>query len=153
MKGGSTTEPPFVHPTLATNPTELTMSHFTSIKTEVRDLDALLLACIELDLRLEHEFPCRGYAGSRRVAHRTILLKGPYDIAVDPSVENDGTYALTADWWDGHVEKEVGVGYGRLLQAYGIHKTFLEARKRGLRATRRLDADGSVLVTLEGGAL
>ncbi len=129
------------------------MSHFTSIKTEVRDLDALLQACVELDLKLTPQFPCRGYAGVLRKADYTIELRGPYDIAVDPSPEKDGTFALTTDWWDGHVAKEVGVGYGRLLQAYGIHKTFREANARGLRATRRLEADGSVLVTLEGGGL
>lgn len=129
------------------------MSHFTSIKTEVRDLDALRFACVELELRLTPNFPCRGYAGQIRNAGHTIELKGPYDIAVDPSPENDGTYALTTDWWNGHVEREVGPGYGRLLQAYGVHKTFIEARKRGLRPTRRQQADGSILVTLEGGAL
>ena len=129
------------------------MSHFTSIKTEVRDIDALLQACVELDLKLTPQFPCRGYAGVLRKADYTIELRGPYDIAVDPAPEKDGTYALTTDWWDGHVAKEVGVGYGRLLQAYGIHKTFREAHARGLRATRRLEADGTVLVTLEGGSL
>ncbi len=129
------------------------MSHFTTIKTEVRDLDALGDACVEMDLKLTAETPCRGYGGITRTAHRTIVLRGPYDIAVDPSPENNGSYALSADWYAGHVEKEVGIGYGRLLQSYGVHKTFREARTRGLRATRRLEADGSVLVTLEGGAL
>jgi len=129
------------------------MSHFTSIKTEVRDIDALLQACVELGLKLTPQFPCRGYAGVLRKADYTIELRGPYDIAVDPAPEKDGTYALTTDWWDGHVAKEVGVGYGRLLQAYGIHRTFKEAHARGLRAIRRLETDGSVLVTLEGGGL
>ncbi len=129
------------------------MSHFTSIQTEIRDLDALRCACIELELRLEEKHPCRGYGGVQREADHTIVLNGPYDIAVDPSRDNPGTYALTTDWWQGYVEKEVGPGYGRLLQAYGVQKTFLEARKRGLRATRRQQDDGSVLVTLEGGAL
>lgn len=128
------------------------MSHFTSIRTQVRDIGALSDACVELGLKLTPQFPCRGYAGVLRKADYTIELKGPYDIAVDPSQESDGTFALTTDWWGGHVEREVGIGYGRLLQAYGIHKTFREARARGLRATRRLEADGSVLVTLEGGA-
>ena len=129
------------------------MSHFTTIQTQIRDLEALHDACAEMDLKLVANANCRGYAGITRKAPHVIKLKGPYDIAVDPSPEKDGTYALTTDWWDGHVAKEVGVGYGRLLQAYGIHKTFREAHARGLRATRRLEADGSVLVTLEGGAL
>jgi hypothetical protein len=36
---------------------------------------------------------------------------------VEPAKENDGSYGLTTDWWDGHAAKEVGTGYGRLLQA------------------------------------
>ena len=82
-----------------------------------------------------------------------IKLKGPYDIAVEPSAEKDGTYSLATDWWDGHVAKEVGAGFGRLLQSYGVHKTIREAQARGLRATRRTEADGSILLTLEGGSL
>ena len=87
------------------------------------------------------------------MAPHVIRLKGPYDIAVEPAKEKDGTYGLTTDWWDGHVEKEVGSGYGRLLKAYGVHKTLREAAVRRLRATRHEEADGSVLIVLEGGAL
>jgi hypothetical protein len=72
---------------------------------------------------------------------------------VEPAKENDGSYGLTTDWWDGHVAKEVGTGYGRLLQSYGVHKTMREARTRGLRSSRQTQSDGSVLLTLEGGSL
>jgi hypothetical protein len=129
------------------------MSHFTTIQTQIRDLDALHDACAEMNLKLLANSKCRGYAGMTRLAPHVIQLKGPYDIAVEPSKENDGSYGLTTDWWDGHVAKEVGTGYGRLLQSYGIHKTMREARSRGLRSTRRIEADGSVLLTLEGGSL
>jgi hypothetical protein len=129
------------------------MSHFTTIRTQVRDLEALNDACVELGLELRADTPCRGYAGVTRRAHRTIVLRGPYDVAVDPAEENDGSYGLTADWWHGHVAKEVGAGYGRLLQSYGVHKTVREARSRGLRVRRQQERDGSVLLTLEGGAL
>jgi hypothetical protein len=129
------------------------MSHFTTIQTQIRDIDALSNACVELGLKLQPDFVCRGYAGVTRKAPFVIQLKGPYDIAVEPAKENDGTYGLTTDWWDGHVAKEVGVGYGRLLQSYGVHKTIREARLRGLRTTRKVEADGSILLTLEGGAL
>jgi hypothetical protein len=129
------------------------MSHFTTIQTQIRDIDALLCACVELGLKLQPDFVCRGYAGVTRKAPYVIQLKGPYDIAVDPSPEKDGSYGLTTDWWDGHVAKEVGIGYGRLLQSYGVHKTIREAHSRGLRSTRRVEADGSILLTLEGGSL
>ena len=129
------------------------MSHFTTIQTEVRDLEALRDACTELDLVLESGIMCRGYAGINRTAHHVVRLKGPYDIAVDPSPEDGGSYALTTDWWGGHVEREVGVGFGRLLQSYGVQKTIREARTRGLRFSRQIEPDGCVLLTLEGGAL
>jgi hypothetical protein len=129
------------------------MSHFTTIQTQIRDIDALLCACVELGLKLQPDFHCRGYAGVTRRAPYVIQLRGPYDIAVDPSPENDGSYGLTTDWWDGHVAREVGTGYGRLLQSYGVHKTIREAHSRGLRSTRRVEADGSILLTLEGGSL
>ena len=129
------------------------MSHFTTVQTQVRDLDALHDACVELGVKLVPNTNCRGYAGVVRQAPHVIKLKGPYDIAVEPHPENDGSYSLTTDLWDGHVAKEVGVGYGRLLQSYGVHKTIREARARGLRTTRRVEADGSILLTLEGGSL
>ena len=129
------------------------MSHFTTIQTQIRDLDALLCACVELGVRLQPDSICRGYAGVTRKAPYVIKLKGPYDIAVDPHPEKDGSYGLTTDWWDGHVAKEVGIGYGRLLQSYGVHKTIREAHSRGLRSTRKVEADGSILLTLEGGSL
>ena len=129
------------------------MSHFTTIKTQVRDLEALRDACVELGLELLPNAACRGYGGIKRQASHVIRLRGPYDIAVEPSEDNDGTHGLTADWWDGHVAKEDGVGYGRLLQSYGVHKTLREARARGLRTSRRVESDGSILLTLEGGAL
>ena len=129
------------------------MSHFTTIQTQIRDLEALRDASVELGLQLLANTNCRGYAGVTRLAPHVIKLKGPYDIAVEPDKENPGSYGLTTDWWDGHVAKEVGTGYGRLLQSYGIHKTMREARTRGLRVSRKQEQDGSVLLTLEGGSL
>jgi hypothetical protein len=127
------------------------MSHFTTIKTEVRDLEALNDACVEWDLKLVSDTPCRGYAGAVRRADHVIQLKGPYDIAVDPA--EGGCYGFSADWWAGHVEKEVGAGFGRLLQSYGVHKTLREARMRGLRTSRQVTDDGTIVLSLEGGSL
>ena len=64
-----------------------------------------------------------------------VQLKGPYDIALNKQA--DGTFGLTADLWQGHVEKEVGQEYGKLLQLYGVHKATIEARKKGLSVLRR----------------
>ncbi len=100
------------------------MSHFTEIKTQIKDIEALRLACKEMGVTLLQNAQARGYYENKTKGDYVIQLKGPYDIALNK--QPDGTYDLTADLWNGHVEKEVGQGYGALLQLYGVHKTQIE---------------------------
>jgi hypothetical protein len=124
------------------------MSHFTEIKTQIKDIDALRSACQELDLPLLHDAEARGYYENKTKGEFVIQLKGPYDIAVNK--QPDGTFGLTADLWQGHVEKEVGQGYGKLLQFYGVHKTIREARKKGHLVNRSQQRDGSIRLVIGG---
>ena len=96
--------------------------------------------------------------GQTRQGELVIRLKGPYDIAANRNPEGSDEhnekdqaklpYELATDWWDGHVEKEVGANYGRLLQLYGVHKTIREANRKRLRVTRKQDQDGVIKLTL-----
>ena len=124
------------------------MSHFTEIKTQIKDIQALRAACRELNLPLLENAEARGYYENKIKGEFVIKLSGPYDIAVNK--QEDGTYGLTADLWQGHVEKEVGAGYGKLLQLYGVHKTMIEARKKNLSVLRQQKADGSIKLVLMG---
>ncbi len=125
------------------------MSHAVTIQTLVKDINALRDACDELGLQLVSNGQVRGYAGRTVEAEHVIQLKGPYDIAVT-SHEN-GMYTFTTDWWEGHVEKEVGKNYGKLLQLYGVHKTIREAKRKGYTVSRKTVArDGSIKITLGG---
>ena len=56
------------------------MSHFTTIQTQIRDLEAMRDASVELGLQLLADTQCRGYAGVTRPAPHVIKLKGPYEI-------------------------------------------------------------------------
>jgi hypothetical protein len=124
------------------------MSHFTTIKTQIKDIGALRSACQEMKLAVLDKAEARGFAQNKIKADHVIQLKGPYDIAVNKQL--DGTFGLTTDWWDGHVEKEVGTGFGKLLQLYGVHKATMEARKKGLSVMRRAKQDGSIKLILLG---
>ncbi len=124
------------------------MSHFTTIQTQVRDLDALADACRELGVELTTGETARGFAGNTRTGEAVIKLSGPYDIAVNKATGN--TYGLTTDWWNGHVEKEVGKDYGKLLQLYGVYKASREARKRGYSVRRQSLKDGSIKLAIGG---
>jgi hypothetical protein len=123
------------------------MSHFTDVDITVRDLDALQAACQELDLGFETDAQARGYAHNSTHGDYVIKLKGPYDIAVNR--QPDGNMTLTADLWRGHVEREVGSGFGRLKQLYGVHLATREARRRGLHVQRQHLADGRIRLQLQ----
>ena len=122
------------------------MSHFTTIKTQIKDLAALRSAVNELGLQLLPNTTARGYINQSTKGEYVLRLKGPYDVAVNQ--QPDGTYGLTTDWWDGHVEREVGKDYGRLLQLYGVHKATAEARKRGFSVIRNSQPNGSIKLVL-----
>lgn len=134
------------------------MSHFTTILTQIRDVAALETACAELGLELLRNTDARGFNYTTRHGELVIRLKGPYDIAANrPEGTPEGTpegksdcapYELSTDWWNGHVEAEVGPNYGRLLQLYGVHKTMREANRKRLRVTRHQETDGSIRITL-----
>jgi hypothetical protein len=136
-----------VGPSISKN-TKETMSHFTTIKTQIKDIEALRSACQEMGLSLLQNAEARGYYENKIKGDYVIQLKGPYDIALNK--QPDGTFGLTADLWQGHVEKEVGQGYGKLLQLYGVHKATLEARKRGLSVLRRQHQNGTIKLVLMG---
>lgn len=124
------------------------MSHFTEIQSQIRDLEALNDACRELGLELAWTGTARGYAEQTRTGDAIIKLKGPYDIALN--LQPDGTYALTTDWWNGYVEKEVGAYYSKLFQLYGVHKAQREARRKGYLTTRKTLPNGAIKLTIGG---
>jgi hypothetical protein len=123
------------------------MSHFTTIQTQIKDLEALRMACVELGFGLLANVEARGIGTQLRGDH-VIRLKGPCDIALQR--QTNGTFGLSTDWWGGYVEQEVGPNYGRLLQLYAVHKATREARKRGFTVQRALRTDGSIKLTLGG---
>ena len=122
------------------------MSHFTTIKTQIRDLEALRAACAEIGLALLQNAEARGYYENKVKGEFVVRLKGPYDIALNK--QPDGSFGLTADLWQGHVEQEVGQGYGKLLQLYGVHKAMREARKKGHLVRRSQQQDGAIKLVI-----
>ena len=124
------------------------MSHFTSIQTQIKDLTALADACTELGVELVQGGVARGFATQTRTGDAVIRLKGPYDIALNR--QEDGNYGLTTDWWNGHVEKEVGANFSKLIQLYGVHKAMREAKKKGYLTSRKTLPNGAIKLTIGG---
>lgn len=124
------------------------MSHFTTITTQIKDITALKAACQEIGFELVENATARGYSSNTIKGDFVIRLKGPYDIAVNR--EENGAYGLTTDWWGGHVLREVGPNFGKLLQLYAVHKATAEARKRGHTVLRKAQKDGAIKLLIGG---
>jgi len=71
------------------------MSHFTTIKTQIKDIEALRSACQEMRLPLLQNAEARGYYTNKIKGEFVIQLKGPYDIAIQE--QPAGSFGLTAD--------------------------------------------------------
>lgn len=125
------------------------MSHFVTIQTKIRDVEALRDACTELGVSLLQNTKARGFIKQQCHGDYVVRLRGPYDIAANRVATTDA-YELSTDWWDGHVEKEVGKDYHRLLQLYAVHKTLREAGRSRLKVTRRNEQDGNIKIILGG---
>lgn len=106
------------------------MSHFTEIKTEIRDIDALKKALSSMDLRLEHDIRCRYYSGDP-VRKNVVRLPGPYDMALEK--DSNGAYNISADFYMGHVEETIGEKGAILLNNYSVEKLKIEAKKMGCK--------------------
>lgn len=120
------------------------MSHFTSIKTAIRDIEALKLAASSLGLTVVKNAKARGYSRQNIHGDYVIQLKGPYDIALIKQA-ND-TYEIVTDWFAGHVAKEVGVNAGQLLQNYGVACAMSIAKERGLEVQHEKMKDGTIRI-------
>lgn len=140
------------------------MSHVTTIKTEIRDLDALRAACSELGLdfmqgqrtyrwygRVMGDYPLPDGITPEQLGHCEHAIRVPgagYEIGV---VKTARGYTLMFDFWGpgAAIVKTLGQGLGQLVQMYGVEKTLREAQRAGLRAVRQTQADGSIRLVLQ----
>jgi hypothetical protein len=112
------------------------VSHFTSVKTKIRDLVCLERALKDLGYtfsKAENDqlVSVRGYQGETTDAVLSIHASKTYDVGV--KLTADGTHEFVADWWGvettrGVEEKEF---IQKLTQRYSYHKVIAEIRKKG----------------------
>jgi hypothetical protein len=121
------------------------MSHIVTVKTEVRDANAVQAACRRLSL-------------AKPVQGKTKLFSGEVDgLAVQlpdwiyPVVCNLPSGQLHYDNFNGRWGDQKHLD--RFLQAYAVEKTKIEARKKGHAVAETPLSDGSIRLTIQvGGA-
>ena len=111
------------------------MSHFTAVKTTIKDLTCLIRALKDLNYEFteataEQLVRVRGYQGQTTDALLSIHASKTYDIGVKQTAEG---FEFVADWWG--VETTRGVNeeefIQKVTQRYSYHKVMDEIKKRG----------------------
>jgi hypothetical protein len=119
------------------------LSHIVEIRTEVRDCAAVAAACRRLAL----PEPAMGKAQLYSGQAEGLLVRLPdwlYPIVIDPATGTIRYDNFGGCWGD---ERHLH----RLLQAYVVERSRIEARKKNFVTSEQSLADGSILVEIEVG--
>ncbi len=125
------------------------MSHFTSVKTRIMDLECLELALAELDYRVIHQARIRGWENQHRKAAMVASfpdLLCEYDIGFIHNFKSQ-TYDMVADWWA--IREKIGQDQDQLTQSivqrYAYQKVLKEVKLRGFTVSQQeQSADQSI---------
>jgi hypothetical protein len=96
------------------------MSHFTRVKTLIRDQVVLeeSLRQLHYDFRVGEQLPIRGYMGNRETGQVVVNTGSDYDIGFQR--QTDDTFQICADWWG--VQKDTSLRKITFLQQ--INQTY-----------------------------
>lgn len=119
------------------------MSHIVQIESQVRDLQALGAACRRLGLDAPVHETVQLFSGEV-TGHCVRLPQWRY-----PVVCHLASGQVRFDNYNGRWGSSAELD--RLVQAYAVEKTLLEARKHGHAVTEQLLRDGHIKLTIHVG--
>lgn len=124
------------------------MSHFSQIKTQIRDLTSLQDALNDLGIAWKSgPQPVRGYQGQTRAAEVVIEQANGYDIGFS---RNQDQYELVADlqYWQQPLSVE---GFlKKITQRYAYRTVLKETTRQGFElAEQQQNQDGSIRLVLQ----
>ncbi len=121
------------------------MSHIVTIKTQLKDLQAIRAACGRLGLAAPREGTAKLYEASATgvIVHLEGWL---YPLVISPT-----TGAVQLDNYNGAWGKPAAMD--AFKQAYTVEKARIEARKRGHTVNEVTQPDGSIRLTITGAKL
>jgi hypothetical protein len=124
------------------------MSHFSNIKTQIRNLDSLQAALKDLDVDWKvGPRAVRGYRGQSHTAELVIEQDNDYDIGFS---WNGKEYELVADLQYWQQAWSVDGFLNRVTQRYAYHTVKSEASKQGFQvAEQQQNQDGSIRLVMQ----
>jgi hypothetical protein len=124
------------------------MSHFSNIKTQIRNLSSLEAALTDLNVDWKSgPSSVRGYRGQTSTAEVVIEQDNDYDIGFS---WNGKEYELVADLQYWQQPWSVDGFLNRVTQRYAFHTVMSEASKQGFQvAEQQKNNDGSIRLVMQ----
>jgi len=129
------------------------MSHFSRLKTKIKDKDTLLRCLKECGYQVQLNGRIKGFRGKRRDVEIAVRMREGYDIGFVRRA--GGNYDIIADWWgvEGVTQKEFVSRLQKKFEEFQRHihreyalKTVLEqTKKEGFNVVeQKQEEDGSI---------
>lgn len=124
------------------------MSHFSNIKTQIRNLTSLKAALTDIGINWKSgPETVRGYQGQTRNAEVVIEQDNGYDIGFS---SNGKEYELVADLQYWQQPLSVDGFLNKVTQRYAYHSVLSETAKQGFQvAEQQNKADGSIRLVVQ----
>ncbi|MER3433434.1 MAG: hypothetical protein C4288_08380 [Leptolyngbya sp. ERB_1_1] len=124
------------------------MSHFSQIKTQIRNLTSLQSALSDLGMDWKSG-PCdvRGYRGQTQSAEVVIEQNNGYDVGF---AWNGHEYELVADLQYWNLDNSVDRFLSKVTQRYAYHTIVNESAQKGFQVSeQQKNEDGSLRLVLQ----
>lgn len=124
------------------------MSHFSQIKTQIRELEPLKAALTDLGVSWEEGARAiRGYQGQTHDAQVSISQENGYDVGFS---WNGQAYELVADLQYWQQSLSVQGFLNQVSQRYAYHTVMAETQRQGFQLSEEQRAeDGSIRLVLQ----
>ncbi|NLD56753.1 MAG: DUF1257 domain-containing protein [Methanomicrobiales archaeon] len=128
------------------------MSHYSRIKTQFHNRDALVACLKQMGHTVETDAVIRGHHGEHQVDIAVKMKKG---CGIGFVQGADGTYDMVADWWgvagtdERKMTQELSEAAGTIQKEYAKQMVLSSAAKDGFSVVSQAEeADGSVRIVV-----
>ena len=122
------------------------MSHFTRVRTKLRDISVVQRALEDLGHHVQEGGKVRGYGGDRSAADLVVRIDGQYDIGF--SEQKNGDVVMVADLWGLRIDKNTFLN--EVTQRYAYLTVMEQAEAQGFRVTsEESQQDGSIRLVMQ----
>jgi hypothetical protein len=120
------------------------MSHFTRIRTQLRDIETVRHALEDMGYQVE-EGEVRGFMRQRAQADVVVRMDGDYDIGFQKVGD---TITLVADFWGLRIDREAFLQ--QVTQRYAYITVLDQAQAQGFQVvTQETQQDGSLRLVMQ----